>query len=587
LPATQTFGPAPCVGTTFTITCEVHGVTNLYGVDIQIGWDTVYLGYVSHVKMIPVETYPTGILHSPTIPVKNQVDETASMPGAAPGTMYWLSEASMVPAVGFTGSGIAFSMTFTIKTQGMPGDPDITTYIHITDSTLADTNGQPISHDRYDGEVIILSRPLVYPADPLLYIDPASVSGVQSGNTFESDVNLAAWDGAAIVDLDAFWDVAGFDITYNFDPTLIQANTVTFDPWFATFWPGGIFIVKADINNIAGTVWVVFLGIPGVGGDHIAPYGQGTLFTIEFESIYDSTTAPPLDCALTLAPTTIAGFPHPERSYAPWFNSESSIPLDHFVQNGLYTSYYLALGRAIDLWTCSYPDGFNGAGPSAPADMFWPQKGIYLCANVTYNLWPVQQKDVAFEVRDPLGNLWGIFYGRTDANGEVCLFVRLPWPCDNPEQYFGIWKITATVDIACVVVKDTMEFKLYYRVMVWKTTLVPDPPYDHTDTFTVHIEYYTYSQQTFNVLFTATATDELGVPFAYGQAWVLPIEPAPQYCTYKNGFVDIPLYIPKFAAAGIGHVYVGVLENWPSNNGAAWYPTRAPETIVEFYINAS
>jgi hypothetical protein len=121
--------------------------------------------------------------------------------------------------------------------------------------------------------------------------------------------------------------------------------------------------------------------------------------------------------------------------------------------------------------------------------------------------------------------------------------------------------------------------------MVWKTTLIPTPPYNHTDTFTVKIDYYTYSQQTFNVLFTATAVDELGVPFDYGQAWVLPIEPARAYCFFENGTVEIPLYIPKFAVAGVGKVYVGVLENWPSNNGAAWYPTRAPETIQEFFIN--
>lgn len=167
LPQHQEFGPEPCVGTLFSVTVEVHDVNNLYGLDVEFGWDTEWIGYVNHTKMVPVEQNPGGILHSPTIPVKDQVDETASMPGAEFGTMYWLAEASMLPAAGFNGSGICFQMTFRIKKQPGVGEPDAIVVLTITGYTLADTNGMPthIQPPPSNGEVVIHALPPSGPGD--------------------------------------------------------------------------------------------------------------------------------------------------------------------------------------------------------------------------------------------------------------------------------------------------------------------------------------------------------------------------------------------------------------------------------------
>jgi hypothetical protein len=137
-------------GTHFTVDVEVNNVTDLYGLDIQIGWDTSWIHYVSHTKMIPVESHPGGVMHSPTIPVKDQVDENASMCGSNPGTMYWLVEASMFPALGFDGSGIAVSPEFEIVNQPVAPQPDVTTYVSFTVVTLADSTGTPIAFARTD-----------------------------------------------------------------------------------------------------------------------------------------------------------------------------------------------------------------------------------------------------------------------------------------------------------------------------------------------------------------------------------------------------------------------------------------------------
>jgi hypothetical protein len=571
-PSPQTFGPGSVVGTTFTVDIMVNDVTALYGIDIQIGWDTTYIQYVSHVKHIPASG-GIGILYSPTIPVKNQVDETASMPGSAPGTMYWVAEAAMLPAPQFDGTGSAATFTFRIVKQPDQGsgEPDVTTYIRITSVTLADTTGLPIPCTLVDGEIIILAMPVAPPVPVLLRIAPVHTSGIPACNTFESSILLSGTtDGTDVVPLDPKNDVAGFDIVYNFDPAWLEATSCTIDPdgWFAAFWPNGILEVKNEIDNVAGTVWIVFLGIPGDLGAHTAPYGEGRIVSITLHAIADATTYPPPTTPLTLSPTTVAGFPHPERMYPPWNGSDTSVPLDHFVRNGDYTAYFLSLGRSIDLYSCTDPHG--GVGPNVPADMVWTQKGICLCVNVTYNLWPVQQKDVAFEIRDPLGNIWGIFYGRTGVDGSVCIFVRLPWPCDDPEQYIGKWKVTATVDIACTVVNDTMEFKYDYRVNIWKTTL-DAASYVHGDVICVTIDYGTYSNAIFDVLFTATFVDELGVPFGFGYVWATAGGEHP-WCTYINGTVVICVPIPKFAAAGIGTAYILALSDFPWNGGVAYGP---------------
>ncbi|MBE0519969.1 hypothetical protein IBX35_02880, partial [Candidatus Bathyarchaeota archaeon] len=48
---------------TFTINVKIANVTDLYGLDLQFGWDPTIIEYVSHTAKIPVETYPDGIMH--------------------------------------------------------------------------------------------------------------------------------------------------------------------------------------------------------------------------------------------------------------------------------------------------------------------------------------------------------------------------------------------------------------------------------------------------------------------------------------------------------------------------------------------
>jgi len=201
--------------------------------------------------------------------------------------------------------------------------------------------------------------------------------------------------------------------------------------------------------------------------------------------------------------------------------------------------------------------------------MFWPQKAVWLCANVTYAGWPEQNKDVAFEIKFPNGTVFVVMYGRTDENGTAKVEVRLPWPCDDPEAIFGVWKVWATVDVACIVVNDTMEFKYDYRVRIFDVTTDKDE-YKHCEDIIVTIVYGTQSMQTFNITFTLTVTDASGVPigFAYEEVTI----GGAVYCQYAMGELELSVHVVKWARPPLGTIYVGALSDFPQNGGCAETP---------------
>jgi hypothetical protein len=126
-----------------------------------------------------------------------------------------------------------------------------------------------------------------YPPTPLLLV--TLDRGVS--DTIVADVTLMGEGG---VDLDPFWDIAGFDMTMNFQG--LEGLSVTIDPdgWFKSFWPFGL-SKRGVINNADGTVWVYMAGIPAPGGIHIPPSGQGRLFSVTF-----AIPSPPMPVEISL-----------------------------------------------------------------------------------------------------------------------------------------------------------------------------------------------------------------------------------------------------------------------------------------------
>lgn len=198
----------------FTISVKLANVTNLYGVDLQITWDPAIIKYVSHSKKIPVESYPGGVMHSPTIPVKNDVDETASMPGAEPGTRYWLAEASMLPAAAFDGAGMFVEMTFEVVGLG-------TSPINIVACTLADKEGNPITYTAINGKFVNYVPPPPPPAD--IFVNPPSI--MNSSLIPSSDFDVS-------VDIERIENLYSYEFWLGFNATLLQFNSATGNPTF-------------------------------------------------------------------------------------------------------------------------------------------------------------------------------------------------------------------------------------------------------------------------------------------------------------------------------------------------------------------
>jgi len=198
----------------FNIKVKIANVTNLYGIDLQFTWDPTIIKYVSLTVHIPVETYPDGVLHNPIIPIRDQVDENATMTGSEPGTRYWLSYACMGGKV-FNGSGIIFEMTF--KVVGLGTSP-----LQILACTLADKDGKPISFTLQQGTFVNYVVHVPSPAPANVTVNPSSVvnSSLAPGNSFT-------------VNIDAQVDrLYAFTFWLGFNATVLNATSVSENPIF-------------------------------------------------------------------------------------------------------------------------------------------------------------------------------------------------------------------------------------------------------------------------------------------------------------------------------------------------------------------
>lgn len=362
--------------------------------------------------------------------------------------------------------------------------------------------------------------------------------------------------------------------TYMADPDLANPNNnpdiVTVIPWIRNVGVPPWSWFFSDVlphNSLPAHVAVGTMLATDTGNWYIFPQGSGTLATIKFKVIKQAYVD--LTCNLTLFDITMLD------------KDGEEIPYEDPI-NGKYTILAFSLpGRQIDLYT-QYPAPYGGQGPNHPSDMFWPQKEVILYAYVTYNWGPQQQKLVAYEIVDPHGKVWDKKTAVTNAVGIAEVRFRMPWPCDNPESLFGIWNVTATVDIACIVVNDTLRFHYNYLVNIVKVT-TDAIEYAHGDTVTISIQVTSLAMQTYSALVTAAIVDELGYSVGFATK-VITVKGA-VFCTPKTYTLTITITIPKFAAAGLATVHVNCFNKDPTEGGMALCPEFAPppEIFIDPY----
>jgi hypothetical protein len=213
---------------------------------------------------------------------------------------------------------------------------------------------------------------------------------------------------------------------------------------------------------------------------------------------------------------------------------------------------------------------------AAMSDAFGPQEEVTICAKVTYNDEPVENKMVAFEIRDPSDNVVAWRSAPTNGSGIACVSFRIPWKGADAEDVFGGWLIMATVDIAEDVVMDKCRFRFGYIVNIHDIDVSPPSLYK-LDELTIVLNLTNIAFTPKNVFVTVVAYDECGVPIAkFGSpATVNPVYWPTPY---------IVLTIPKWAFVGTGTIYANVFDASPYLFGTPMCPENGGMPTPSFQI---
>jgi len=458
---------------------------------------------------------------------------------------------------------VTFNVTHQDEAPPRPaGDYDASP-LDLHDYLLMGLYGEVQTEPEVDGVIRIYCLVTIIP--PHLEVSNA-ILGPEPSVGEEFDVTVS------IKDLDAHLYLVGVQFRLSYDPTYLEVvepvEEGPFLPGFAALQPGSL-----------GTFFQAFNQSNGAYGPHVLvgnmifpnetgwwnppwPEGEGVIATITFRLIRHD-PAPPQETIipLNIVEQLAVGLDDPETQ------NVADVSLDTPI-NGTVTIYNQLPGRMIDVYgglECTpFPAPYGGQGPHKPMDMVWPQKEVCLYVNVTYNFWPVQNKIIGFEVEGPFDLVCGQElvpkprYGIllkdtaiTNESGVAKITFRMPWQCFNATEYFGIWKVTATVDIACTVINDTLMFHYDYLMNIWKVT-TDKYKYCHCEWVNINITYGTFALQSYPILFTAVIYDELNQPIG-------------------------------MAFAGIATIHVNCFDKDPTVGGQAWCPEYPPPKIYIKY----
>jgi hypothetical protein len=594
----NTTSPPP--GNVFTVNITVTDVNNLGGWQVNLTWDPTLLSIAAAADVfLP----PDHIL--------NGFDPTgapAAIDNALGNVMMARAVGAASPYVSFNGSGRMMCVKFTVIKIPTLAQPFLSCnltldLVSLFPTSLIDPDAMDIAFTPENGyyEYSYVTPP---PSMPWLEVSPLlKVVGEPLGPPIVGHSQAFFTVDIWVKNLTTENDVIGIQnaaIYYN--NTLLRLNNLA-DPTAnvsvgifmnTTLWaPYGItFIWVQDIDWTPG-VNRICIGCIINPNDTTSeydwperPFGDGLFCTLHFEVLYQEAFPWEQTTPLDLAPL----FPNEMflNTTLDW------IPYTEPVDGAIKIKGYI-VGRMIDLYmgVCTetgpcvpYPYPFGGQGLNVSADTVWAQKLVCLWANVTYNFWPVQHKVVTFEILDKNGQTLTVISNFTDANGVAFVEFRMPWPCDNPESLFGIWHIIASVDVACVIVKDHLWFHYDY-LATWAKVTVDPAQIGHSQTLTIEVIVKSYAWLPHDVLVTVDLKDELQVPIGFQALWLhigdRNEDWTTKWCTYKNYTLTFHILIPKYAFAGLAHADINILSDLPSKGGAAY----CPEYIAEFVILAT
>jgi len=241
----------------------------------------------------------------------------------------------------------------------------------------------------------------------------------------------------------------------------------------------------------------------------------------------------------------------------------------------------LTSNGSIDLYTQREP--YSGRGAEQLSDAFAPQELVTLYAHVTYNLYPVQNITVLFQMigpPNPIYNFSSIMSSQTNASGIAQISFRIPWPDEDAEtQIFGNWTAIATVDIAEQIAIDTLTFQVGWIVRLLSVETV-DVNNVFRTSFTkgerVHFKLMVRNIAMTDKVATliVDAYDNSSVPL--GQLLLEDVWMSPGV----NVLFAEDLLIPAWACLGESLVVANACTELPSAGGESW----CPQVLTTFLI---
>jgi len=547
------------VGDQFTVEIWVANVTDLFAYEFKLMWDNTTLKGISAVR-------PAGHFLEPQLDPGNYFVPVWKKIGVDATHEAWhLGYTLLAPETGRSGTGVLVELTFEIL-KSPPWKGMISSDLDLYDTKLSNTVPEPITHTAQDGVFEFHWAPPAY--YPHLSVEPTTTTipaGSPIVNTTEAFFTVEVWINNVAED----WWLVGAEFKLAYNGTLLDFISITVDPWLEAF--GDIYMVP-PVEGVRGD-GLAYIHTAVVLLPHDYPpsewwwpiNGTGALVEVTFEVLMQEefpwTAESPLDL-YDIKFSDINAEPVPQ---AP--EEDGNVIIEGFI-----------VGRQIDVYT-QYPDPYGGQGPHKPSDAFAPQNEVILYALVQYNLDPVQNKPVSFEVKWPDGDVILTREAYTDINGIAWINFRIPWPDEvTPENVFGNWSVTATCEIADVVVNDTLTFEVTWLMEVISIETAeefqkqkPQP----LGEMWFKVCWEVRSAQERPAVITVVVYDDLDVPIAWGYY---------EGNFSANGIFDpatycynFTLYIPTWAYVGPATVYANIFTDFPQNGGASYGPEKSAE----------
>ena len=396
------------------------------------------------------------------------------------------------------------------------------------------------------------------------------------------------------------WYVVAIQFAFTYDYEYLEVVNVTEGPFLKNprwNWYGTYFVWNSYIwPDVYIAVGDILLPNPEGEWDQtefpntLDPTIDNTFAYITFKIKKQPTTLDPDRVILTLAATGLGGecFIDKDGHYVPYAPDKFEDGTVVILSSAYYGRFIDVFGGASNAGYGPFPDPwpapYGGQGLNKPMDLVIPQSEVALYALVLYNMWPVQSKDVCFEVEGPYEHVNGQFIpkdswmlllketARTNGSGIAMITFAMPWFCEDPESLLGVWKVTATVNIRDVIVTDTLYFYYDYLVHIWKVTTDKAPPegYKHCEDVYITVEYGSRAMQKYPALFSIMIKDDLNVPIG-----IIVHETkvgGAEFCTFANGTFTRKIHVPKWAFSGTGYIYVNCFDKNPTTGGFAWCP---------------